>query len=56
MGAWSGLGKPSGGASVLPDVFYERADWRICGGIGEKDDIETEGVMVSEGDWAGQTG
>ena len=41
---------------VVPEGFYEDADQCVGGGVREKDDIETEGVMVSEGDWAGQTG
>ena len=41
---------------VLEDGFYEHPDYRIRGGIREKDDIEPEGVMVDEGYWAGETG
>jgi len=41
---------------VLTEGFYEGTGQCICGGVREKDDVEAEGVMVSEGCWAGQTG
>jgi hypothetical protein len=36
--------------------LYEHTDQGIRGSVGEKDEIETERVAVSEGDWARQTG
>ena len=41
---------------MLAEGFYGHTDKGVCGRVGEKDEIETERVAVSEGDWAGQTG
>jgi phosphohistidine phosphatase SixA len=41
---------------VAPDGFHEHTDERIRGGVGEKDEIETERVTVSERYRARQTG
>lgn len=51
VSVWKGTG-----LVVAADGFHDYADERVRGSVGEKDEIETERVTVSEGYRARQTG